>query len=135
MDELESWAARVVTAVRTGAYEELIRGLAGLAPGPEVTALLSVVAAGQRSTGPVNEPEPDLVLAPDSPAARLLRAIGAFPGRPASELRGLTLLDEPDFAVTARILIDTGLVTSTRFEKPDCWTRTTRGAQAARLLG
>ena len=133
MEELESWAARVVTAVRTGAYDPLIRGLAGLPPCAEVTALLSVVHAGQQASASATDPE--LVLEPGSPAARLLRAIGAFPGREAGELRGLTLLDEPAYAAAARQLTEAGLVTSTRFEKPDCWTRTTRGAQAARLLG
>ena len=133
MDELESWAARVVTAVQTGVYEPTVRGLAGLPPCAEVTALLSVVHAGQQSNAAAADP--DLALEPGSPAARLLRAIGAFPGREASELRGLTLLDDAAFAATARQLLEGGLVTSTRFDKPDCWTRTTRGAQAARLLG
>ena len=119
--------------MQTGAYEGIIRGLAGLPPCAEVTALLSVVYAGQQSKAPV--PDPDLVLEDGSPEARLLRAIGAFPGREASELRGLTLLDEAAFSAAARQLLEGGLVTSTRFDKPDCWTRTTRGAQAARLLG
>ena len=133
MEELGSWAVRVVTAVRTGAYEPVVRGLAGLPPCAEVTALLSVVHAGQQASAP--PVDASLVLEPGSPAARLLRAIGAFPGREASELQGLTLLDEAAYGAAARQLTDAGLVTSTRFDKPDCWTRTTRGAQVARLLG
>ena len=34
----------------------------------------------------------------------------------------------------ARVLLDDALVTSSRFERTDCWSRTARGASALRLL-
>ena len=153
MDQLDHWATRVVTALQDGAYDELTAALIALPASAEAAALLAVLRAGQRSglapavagvpvaaTPLVAVPvaatpvDPSLVLVPNSPPARLLRAIGAFPGRAGGELREVTLLDEDGFAAAARHLLDAGLVSSTRFDKPDCWTRTNRGSQAARLL-
>ena len=143
MDQLDHWATRVVTALQDGAYDELTAALTALPPSAEAAALLAVLRAGQRpglASAVAGVPvagvpvDTSLVLVPNSPLARLLRAIGAFPGRAGGELREVTLLDEDGFAAAARHLLDAGLVSSTRFDKPDCWTRTNRGSQAARLL-
>ena len=144
MDQLDHWAARVVTALQDGAYDELTAALTALPASAEAAALLAVLRAGLAPAAaavPVAAPpvaavpvDASLVLVPNSPPARLLRAIGAFPGRAGGELREVTLLDEDGFAAAARHLLDAGLVSSTRFDKPDCWTRTNRGSQAARLL-
>lgn len=66
-----------------------------------------------------------------SPGARaLLRRISAQPGSAAADLGG-----PEDFAVASAELLEHGLVTSVRFELPDCWTRTARGAEVLRALG
>ncbi len=128
MEDLGQWAERVAIALQDGAYDEVAAALSALLPSPETTALLAVVRAGQSRAAVPR-------LGGGSPAARLLRAVGAFPGRNAAELRDVTRLDPEGFGAASRELLAAGLLTSTRFDKPDCWTRTARGTAAARLLG
>ena len=68
---------------------------------------------------------------PGSPAAHLLLAISGHPGLARAELEELTGLD---VAAAGRQLVDAGLVTSSRFDRPDCWSRTAAGARAAAEL-
>ncbi len=111
-------AELVAVAVATGA------GLAELAGRLTDPSLLAVVAAAQRRLAP----------ALTSEARQLLRAIGAFPGRSAEELRTETSLDDAEFAAASRVLLDAGRVTSTRFAVPACWVRTARGTAVGRAL-
>ena len=55
------------------------------------------------------------------------------PGLSAAELQELTGLGER-FGPASRALLEDGLVTSSRFERGDCWARTARGASALALL-
>lgn len=87
-------------------------------------ALLAVRQAAQRQLGAVR-------LEPGSAAAVLLLAISGHPGLSAAELAERTGLD---VARPGRQLLDVGLVTSSRFERSDCWARTTSGAQEAARL-
>ena len=68
---------------------------------------------------------------PEGDAARLLLAVSRHPGLSAAELQELTGLD---VAEVGRVLERSGLVTSTRFTRQDCWTRTAAGARAAAQL-
>jgi len=68
---------------------------------------------------------------PGSPGATLLLAVSGRPGLSAAELAALTGLD---VAAVGRQLVDAGLVTSSRFTRQDCWTRTARGAEFASTL-
>lgn len=111
-------AERVAEAVATGT------GLEALARTLTDPPLLAVVEAARRRLVPRLSDE----------ATRLLRAVGAFPGSSAQDLRDVTLLDGPAFAAASRQLLDGGLVESTRFDVPDCWSRTARGAAVARSL-
>lgn len=74
-----------------------------------------------------------LGLNPGSHAARLLRVIGGHPGLCAAELAALSGLG-PGFAAAGRELLEAGLVTSERFERTDCWSRTARGTQVAATI-
>ncbi len=87
-------------------------------------ALLAVRRAAQRQLGAVR-------LEPGSPAAVLLLAISGHPGLSAAELAAVTGLD---VTCPGRELLDAGLVTSSRFERSDCWARTASGAQEAARL-
>ena len=70
---------------------------------------------------------------PGSPAARLLLVVSGHPGLSASELAELSGLGG-QFAAASRELLATGLVTSTRFERSDCWSRTPAGAREVAAL-
>jgi DNA-binding MarR family transcriptional regulator len=109
-------AERVAEAVATGA------GLDALAGSLTDPVLLAVVAAAQARLRPELSPE----------AWRLLRAVAAFPGSGAQDLRDVTLLDAASFATASRELLAHGLVASTRFDVPDCWSRTAAGAALLR---
>ena len=74
---------------------------------------------------------PGPTLLPGSLAARLLAAIGGHPGRSAAELSELTGLDA---RAVGRELLEAGLVTASRFERSDCWSRTAAGATVAATL-
>jgi len=70
-------------------------------------------------------------LEPGSPAWTLLLAISGHPGLSSAELAALTGLD---VSRPGRDLLAAGLVASSRFERSDCWTRTSSGArEVARL--
>ena len=60
-----------------------------------------------------------------SPGARLLLAVSGHPGLTAE---ALTALSGVDAAAVGRELLAAGLVTSSRFERNDCWSRTAAGA-------
>ena len=117
-DPMTTDAERVAEAVATGV------GLERLAGSLTDPTLLAVVDAARRRLVPRLSDE----------AVRLLRAVGAFPGSSAQELRDVTLLDGRSFAAASRELLDGGLVEQTRFDVPDCWSRTARGAAVARSL-
>lgn len=87
-------------------------------------ALLAVRAAAERRLGVVR-------LASGTAAAQLLLAISGHPGLSAAELEELT--GRPTSA-PGRELLAAGLVTSARFERTDCWSRTAAGARAVALL-
>ena len=90
---------------------------------PELSGdLLAVADAARRRLGPV--------VVAGTPEADLLLAVSGRPGLSAAELRELV----PAFGTAATVLLADGLVTSTRFERADCWTRTARGALALRDL-
>ena len=112
-------AARVAEAVATGT------GLDALAASVTDPALLAVVQAALARLRPSLSPE----------GWRLLRAVAAFPGSSAQDLRDVTLLDRDGFAAASRELLDHDLVASTRFDVPDCWTRTAAGAALLRSSG
>lgn len=65
-----------------------------------------------------------------APEAELLRLIGARPGLNRAELTRLF----PDFGTTAATLLEKELVSSTRFGRSDCWSRTSEGAAILRAL-
>lgn len=65
-----------------------------------------------------------------SGAVVLLRAVSGRPGLSAVELRELV----GDAADAAGLLLERGLVTSRRFDRTDCWSRTALGAQVLRGL-
>ena len=69
-------------------------------------------------------------LAPDD--VLVLRAVSGHPGLSAAEL---TALVGPVFASASARLLERGLVTSTRFTRADCWSRTARGAEVLTRLG
>ncbi len=66
-----------------------------------------------------------------SPEAVLLLAVASHPGLSAAELADLTGLDAAPLAAR---LEAAGLVTGTRFGRPDVWSRTAAGAERARSL-
>jgi DNA-binding MarR family transcriptional regulator len=69
---------------------------------------------------------------PTEPALALLRAVSRFPGLSRPELAERTGL-APDMLVRAADeLLAKGLATSQRFERSDCWSRTTAGAAVLR---
>ena len=109
-------AERVAEAVATG------RGLDALADSLTDPSLLAVVRAAQARLRPELTDE----------AWRLLRAVAAFPGSSGQDLRDVTLLDARAFAAASALLLSHGLVESTRFDVPDCWTRTAKGAALLR---
>ena len=67
-----------------------------------------------------------------SPAARLLLAVSGHPGGSLAELAAVAGLE--DAGPAAASLLADGLVVDRRFDRTDCWARTSRGAQAVRLL-
>lgn len=118
MTGARSDAERVAEAVATGT------GLDALEQQLTDPSLRAVVAAARARLVPQLSDE----------ATRLLRAVGAFPGSGAQDLRDVTLLDAPAFQRASRELLADGLVESMRFDVPDCWVRTARGAAVARSL-
>ncbi|MCW2620505.1 MAG: hypothetical protein JWL64_107 [Frankiales bacterium] len=84
-------------------------------------SLLAVLVAAERRLGGIG-------LDPDGPEAAALRAVSGHPGLSAAELGGLV----DGFAAVSGTLLDLGLVSSSRFERHDCWSRTTRGAALLR---
>ncbi|MCW2777579.1 MAG: hypothetical protein JWN17_1304 [Frankiales bacterium] len=109
-------AERVAAALLDGDVDAL-RALAPVVRGD----LADVVRAGLARL------EPDADVLPDA-AVRLLRAVAGHPGSSRAELRELT----GDDADTAELLLERGLVTSRRFERTDCWSRTPLGAELLR---
>ena len=89
-------------------------------------ALRDVVLAAERRLGVVR-------LDPAGDAARLLLAVSGRPGLSAAELASLTGLGDR-FSVASQALLEDGLVSPSRFERGDCWSRTARGASALALL-
>ncbi len=72
-------------------------------------------------------------LAPDDlpdDAVVLLRAVSGHPGLSRAELAGLV----GDAVGAADLLLERGLVTSRRFDRTDCWSRTAEGAALLRSL-
>lgn len=69
---------------------------------------------------------------PGAEALRLLRAVSRFPGLTRAELAEPSGLAQPELRAAADELLAKGLVTSTRFERSDCWSRTAAGAAALR---
>ena len=67
-----------------------------------------------------------------SPAALLLLAVSGHPGCSLAELAAVAGLE--DVAPVAASLLADGLVVDRRFDRTDCWARTSRGAQAVRVL-
>ena len=116
-------AEQVVEAVLA---DDPLPALRALLPRLDDPALLDVVLAAERRLGVVR-------LDPDGDPARLLAAISGHPGLSAAELAERTGLGER-FAAAARPLLTAGLVTSSRFARSDCWSRTARGASALGLL-
>jgi len=117
------------------AAEQVVDALLGDDPLPALRALLpriadpalrEVVLAAERRLGVVR-------LDPEGDAARLLVAVSGHPGLSAEELARLTGLGER-CAAAGKALLEDGLVTSTRFARTDCWSRTARGASALALL-
>ena len=104
-------------ALRTLAAE-----LAG--PDPAALGLRDAVRAGLARLVPS---EDDDALTDDD--VRVLRTVSGHPGLTGAEL-GERL--GAAFATAAPRLLERGLVTSTRFERTDCWTRTARGAAVLR---
>jgi hypothetical protein len=90
-------------------------------------ALVAVREAAERRLGAVR-------LEPGSAAARLLLAVSGHPGLSAAELAALPELAGVDTGRAGARLLAAGLVTSTRFSRADCWTRTAAGAQAVAAL-
>ena len=128
-------AGRDPDAERVADAERVVDALLGPSPLPSLRALLprladpslrAVVLAAERRLGVVR-------LDPDGDEARLLTAVSGRPGLAAAELAALTGLGAR-FAAAARALVEDGLVTSSRFERTDCWSRTARGAQALAVL-
>ena len=103
-------AERVVDALLTGSVGAL-RALA------DDAGVGEVARAGLARLAPDD-------LTPDDVAA--LRAVSGHPGLSAAELTDLV---GPGFPSASARLLERGLVTSTRFERADCWSRTARGAQ------
>ena len=123
-----------MTATRTPAEQvadallaaDPLAALQDLLPRVDDPALRDVLHAAERRLGVVR-------LDPDGGPARLLRAVAGHPGLSAAELAERTGLGER-FAAAARPLLTDGLVTSSRFARSDCWSRTARGASALGLL-
>jgi hypothetical protein len=108
-------AQRVADALLDGDLE-VLRALA-----PGLTGDLDdVVRAGLARLDPSTAPLPDGAL-------RLLRAIAGHPGLSRAELAELV-----GDAGPADLLLERGLVTSRRFDRTDCWSRTPRGAELLR---
>lgn len=61
-------------------------------------------------------------------ALALLRAVAGHPGLSLAQLRDLV----GDAVATADLLLERDLVTSRRFERTDCWSRTPAGAALLR---
>lgn len=110
-------AEDVAVAVASG------QGLDRLAARLTDPSLLAVVEAARQRLVPELSPS----------ARRLLRKIGAFPGRSAAELREVAAIDG-DFGAASSELLAAGLVESSRFEVADCWVRTARGTAVSRSL-
>ena len=115
--------------------QQVVDALLGDAPLPALEALLprlgdpalrDVVLAAQRRLRGVR-------LDPAGDAARLLLAVSGHPGRTAAKLAELSGLGDR-CAAAAGDLVARGLVTPSRFDRPDCWARTAQGARAVRLL-
>jgi hypothetical protein len=84
-------------------------------------SLLAVLVAAERRLGGVG-------LDPHGAEAAALRAVSGHPGLSAAELEDLV----SGFRGVSTVLLELGLVSSTRFERSDCWSRTTRGAAVLR---
>lgn len=67
---------------------------------------------------------------PGSAEAELLLLVSGRPGLSAAALRELF----PAFETASAALMEAGLISDRRFDRRDCWSRTSRGAQAVRLL-
>lgn len=102
--------------------------------GPEPLAALRALALDDPALREVRElAVRRLTTAPPSAGALvLLRAVSRFPGLSRAELAERTGLDAPALADAARDLLDRGLVTSQRFGRTDCWSRTAAGAALLR---
>ena len=116
-------AEQVVEAVLA---DDPLPALRALLPRLDEPALREVVLAAERRLGVVR-------LDPDGDPARLLAAVSGHPGLTAAELAELTGLGERS-AAASRVLLEDGLVASSRFGRGDCWSRTARGASALALL-
>ena len=105
---------------------DALRRLAGelAGPDPAVLGLRDAVRAGLARLVPEEDDDP---LTGDD--VRLLRTVSGHPGLTAAELAERL---GPAFSAAAPRLLERGLVTSTRFERTDCWTRTARGAAVLR---
>ena len=73
-------------------------------------------------------------LAPDDLSPDDVLVLRAVSGHPGLSAAALTDLVGSVFASTSRRLLELGLVTSTRFGRADCWSRTAHGAQVLARL-
>ncbi|MCU1693156.1 MAG: hypothetical protein JWM64_2247 [Frankiales bacterium] len=111
-------AEQVVDALLAGDVEALRR----LRSDPDVGP---VARAGLLRLAP-SDVDHDL---PDD-AVVLLRAVSGRPGLSRAELQELV----GNAVGAADLLLERGLVTSRRFDRTDCWTRTSAGAALLRAL-
>ncbi len=114
-------------------HERLLDALLSPEPLPRLRALRPTLTGQLAELADLAIARLDLRV-PDrsSPEAVLLKAIAGHPGLSLAELQDVTGLE--DVLTPADTLRQLDLATDRRFERTDCWSRTSRGAQALRRL-